>query len=228
MAVVKRIVCLAKSRMYGGNCIAGREIGPAGPGDWIRPVSIREHQEILDEECRFQMGRPPRLLDQMDVPIRQHRPHRHQTENWLIETREKWEWAGHVDWTDLGLYAEKSGQLWHNGCSTSKGINDQIPSADMANLTSSLKLIHVDKFLIRLLTEGADYGTPRQRIQAEFDFAGISYRLKVTDPAMERKYLRGVDGRFAIGESYLTISLAADDFFGYYYKLVAAVIMKVS
>ena len=38
MPPVKRITCLAFSRMPGGRCVAGKELRPLGlPGPWIRP-----------------------------------------------------------------------------------------------------------------------------------------------------------------------------------------------
>ena len=53
---------------------------------------------------------------------------------------------------------------------------------------------------------------------------GYNYRLSITDPAFEEKYA-GKAGRFSIGESYLTVSLAGQSD-GYAYKLIAGVIER--
>ena len=45
---VKRIVCLANSRMPGGNCVAGKEVLVGGKiGGWIRPVGAVEGKDYL-------------------------------------------------------------------------------------------------------------------------------------------------------------------------------------
>ena len=50
----KRIVCLANSSKLNGRCIAGKEIIEDGRvGDWIRPVSVREKQEVSEWERQY-------------------------------------------------------------------------------------------------------------------------------------------------------------------------------
>ena len=54
---VKRIVCLANSRMLSGRCIAGRELRAGGrPGPWVRPVSGREDEGVTEAEYRYAPG----------------------------------------------------------------------------------------------------------------------------------------------------------------------------
>jgi hypothetical protein len=48
--VTKRIICLANSRKLSGRCLAGREFVDGCAGDWIRPVSSREHEEVSERE----------------------------------------------------------------------------------------------------------------------------------------------------------------------------------
>ncbi len=75
---VKRILCLANSRKLSGRCIAGREIMNKLPGPWIRPVSGREHQEVSEQERHYQDGSDPMVLDVIDVPLVEPRPHQFQ------------------------------------------------------------------------------------------------------------------------------------------------------
>lgn len=60
-------------------------------------------------------------------------------------------------------------------------------------------------------------------MQASFKFQGDEYRLRVTDPDVERSYLAKEDGIYPVGRSYMTISLG-EPYKEHYYKLVAALI----
>src|SRR5260221_4674169 len=71
----KKIICLANSRKRpAGRCVAGREVTGKGFGDWIRPVSDRLTQEISLEECRFEDGRDPSLLDVIAIAMKSPQP----------------------------------------------------------------------------------------------------------------------------------------------------------
>lgn len=59
MIATKRIVCLANSRKLAGRCIAGREWSTAGAGDWVRPVSKREHGDVGEYERQYEDGTKP-------------------------------------------------------------------------------------------------------------------------------------------------------------------------
>jgi hypothetical protein len=70
---------------------------------------------------------------------------------------------------------------------------------------------------------GEARGDPKRRVQAHFSFGGVGYRLWVTDPFIESAYLAQLDGMYALGPSYLTISLG-EPWHGNCYKFVAAII----
>ena len=102
---VKRIVCLASSRMPRGLCIAGREWRVDGlPGPWVRPVTGRANEGVAVEECLYDDGRTPRLLDIMDVPVLNAQPKDHQHENWLLDPKRPWVKIGSIDRSDLPKY----------------------------------------------------------------------------------------------------------------------------
>ena len=222
MATTKRIVCLANSRKLHGRCVAGVELSHLG---WIRPVSAREHQEVLEYERQYRDGSDPRLLDIIDVPLLEHRPKDCQQENWLLDPEDYWKKVGVFEWENLDTLAETGGTLWRNGYSTGSGLNNRIPIDQAAEETSSLKLLHVDGFQLRVFAPGAAFGNSKRRVQAQFQYSANAYALWVTDPRIERTYLAKENGHYQLGECYLTISLG-EPFDEHCYKLVAAMLEK--
>jgi hypothetical protein len=226
MTIAKRIVCLANSRKIAGRCIAGREFRDAKAGDWVRPVSARPHEEVSEEERQYEDGSDPKVLDILDVPVVEHRAKSYQRENWLLDDKLYWNRVGKVEWKELALLEDKPESLWINGHSTYHGLNDRILLADAAKLGNSLYLLRAPHIELSVFAPGEAFGNSRKRVQARFEYRGVSYRSWVTDPAVERLYGAKAESDYKLGECYLTVSLGepADD--GYCYKLVAAIIQK--
>ena len=225
MAVIKRIVCLANSRKHQGRCIVGRELVGGRPAAWIRPVSDRPHEEVSEDERRYEDGSDPCVLDMIDVPLREPRPKGCQQENWLLEPSKYWVRVGRFSWVDLEQLADKSGTLWLNGYHTYNGQNDYIPLDQAVTVGSSLKLVRVDAMQLRVFKPGEAFGNLKRRIQTQFQFAGNDYIIWVTDPIIERAYFARKDGDYPLGESYLTISLG-EPYNERCYKFVAGVIQQ--
>ena len=225
MLTTKRIVCLANSRKLSGRCIAGRELIAGFPGRWIRPVSAREHQEVSEYERQYKDGSDPRPLDIIDIPLEKHQPRDYQQENWLLDPEYYWRKVAKYSWNDLQKLSETDGTLWRNGDSSYNGKNDRITLQEATNETSSLKLIHVDKLRLRVYAPGAAFGDSKRRVQGQFRFGNNYYALRITDPDIERAYLKCEDGNYNLGECYLTISLG-EPYKSYCYKLIAAVMEK--
>jgi len=81
---------------------------------------------------------------------------------------------------------------------------------------------------IEVLIEGAAFGNPGRKVRGEFSLNGVRYRLAVTDPIVESKYLAGNDGTYDVGNAILCISLGEPYkgyAKGYAYKLIAGVIV---
>ena len=221
---VKRIVCLANSRMLSGRCIAGRELRAGGrPGPWVRPVSGREDEGVTEAEYRYADGGGPRLLDVVDVPVLGPRPAGHQRENWLLDPDRRWARADRLPLADIPRWADAVGSLWINGSSTSNGLNDRVPVSAANSLDTSLYLIKAD-LEVCVFNPRAAYGDFRRRVQGRFRYNRADYRMWVTDPEYEQKYLAGPNGSFELGARFLTVSLAGVPVYGYCYKIIAAII----
>jgi hypothetical protein len=166
----------------------------------------------------------------IDVPLIQAKPHGCQTENWLLDPRHYWRRVRQAAWAELLPFAEAPATLWVNGHSTYHGQHDEIPQADADALPGSLYLIRVDRVDLHAFAPQEAFGNPKRRLQARFTYAGVAYRLWVTDPVVEREYLARPDGSHRLGECCLTISLSEPfqktSGQSYRYKLVAAIIRR--
>ena len=222
----KQIVCLANSRKLFGRCIAGREWSEErGPGNWIRPVSERDGQEVSEYERQYEDGSDPRVLDILHVPIIEPRPICRQPENWLLDPQSYWRKVGTYSQFDLSALVDPIEPLWTNGWSTYEGKNDKIPMDAMPRVSDSLRLIHIERLILHVFSPGEAFGNAKRRVQAKFSHAGIDYTLWVTDPIYEEEYLAKLNGFYEIQDCYLTISLG-EPYQDACYKLVAAIIER--
>jgi hypothetical protein len=192
-------------------------------------VSARPGEEVSEEERQYEDGSDPKVLDVIDVPLLEHRPHACQTENWLLDADRYWRRVRRADWNELQAHVEDPPTLWINTGSTYHGIHDEILQSDADTLPRSLYLIRVPRIDLTVFAPSAAFGNPKRRVQAKFLHAGVRYSLRVTDPLIERGFLARGDGDYAIGESCLTISLGEPfEKKGqwYRYKLVAAIVER--
>jgi len=215
-------VCLANSRKTGGRCVAGKEISESGhPGNWIRPVSAREHEEIRESEQRLGDGAKPRVLDVIDVPVIRARPKGYQQENWLLDPKRRWAKVGRIAWGNLPRWADQSETLWINGHNSGSGLNDRVPEDLAYSLDSSLSLIKIERLevLISRNLENNAY-----RLRGRFSYRGNVYSLRITDPVSEQAATELGSGSFVVDDDrFLTVSLG-EPFEGFAYKLIAAII----
>lgn len=227
MEYTKKIVCLANSRKMSGRCIAGKEVLDDGYGEWIRPISRRETAEISEEEMRFENGETPEPLDIIEIPMKEYKPNEFQVENHVIDDQYYWEKCGNLSGTELPeLLDIVEDTLWINGHSSYNGINDRIPVQDARNnITSSLVLFQPERISVSVDTEGPEPSRAKRKVRAFFTLNGHQYRLTVTDPKIEREYLKRSNGTYSLQSEdvYMCVSIG-EPYEGYCYKLVAAII----
>ena len=224
MSNVKRIVCLANARKLAGRCIAGQTWRADGKaGAWVRPVSAQCGQEVSEYERQYEDGSDPKVLYIVDVPVLEAQPAQWQTENWLLDPQRYWRRAGAMSWFNLSRLASRESALWQNGFHTYDGFNDKIPLEAIAECTDSLRLIRAQRLTLGVFRPGEAFGNRKRRVQGGFRYAGNDYRLWVTDPIYERRYLAKLDGNYVIDDCFLTINLG-EPYQGACYKLIAAVV----
>lgn len=221
MTYTKKVLCLANSRKASGRCIAGKEWNDGSPGSWFRPVSSRDTHEISEEERRFQNGQDPKLLDIISIPCSNPQPSAYQGENHLIDSDYYWDKVGSVSWHDLEPWLDHPVSLWTNGDSSYAFHNNRVQQNYAGGI--SLYLLAVESLKVQVGPKSAQY--PKRIIRGEFHYRGVLHKMSITDPVIERSYLEKEDGCYAIENPRLCISLG-DPFQGYFYKLIAAVILS--
>lgn len=182
-------------------------------------------RKSLSTSVSTRTGSDPRVLDVIDIPLLAARPKAYQQENWLLDPQHYWVKVGCVTWNDLPQLAESPAPLWVNGHHTYNGHNDKIPLGIAHELLTSLALLKVDRLRLSVFPPSEAFGNPKRRVQGQFVHADSAYRLWVTDPEYERRFLGQPDGGYELGESYLTVSLG-EPYEGCCYKLVAAIIER--
>lgn len=222
-AYTKTIVCLSNSRKISGRCIAGKEYVNGQFRDWIRPVSGRHDEEISEEDRRYQTGDYAKLLHIVTIPMIRPVPEGFQGENHLIDEGFYWVKKGVVVWSDLVAAVDVPSALWIDGYSTYNGINDRIPEKLVHSVDSSLLLLGPLRVTLDVAADDADFGNQRRRVRAFFRHHRTEYSIAVTDPVIERDYLRHPDGRYTVDEAIICVSLGKV-WKGFADKLVAAVI----
>jgi len=225
MPFIKNVLCLANSRKRSGFCVAGKELLDKKIGGWIRPVSKRQTEELCFSEICYKNRERPKLLDIIAVPLLKHNPNSYQTENYLIDNNQKWVKIGALKKTALRNLCDDVDSLWINGYSTLKGKNDKIPQEiTKKEISSSLLFIRPDSFSIIVGYKNIDYNKSK-RVWADFNFKETNYRLTITDPEIEEKFLPKENKIYYINDDdlYLCISLSGP-FYGFDYKLVAALL----
>jgi hypothetical protein len=211
------LVCVAKSRKYGGRCIAGVEVAEAGgnfrvvyrAGEprWIRPIGGTDHGEVPE-----QLVQRISLLDVVDFPGLVPAPDGYQSENCRLGAGKPGVVASLPKKPDLleRFATRRSPPIFGN---RGKAVHVE-------------RIGEVDHSLLLACAEDARFywlQTERNRLQlrACFEYAHDYYDLPVTDPEFERQ-LFGSKQKLDVPHCYLTLSLGLP-FEGWHFKLIAGV-----
>ena len=214
------LVCLAKSRKYGGRCVAGVEVVPNGDdfrvvydrGEprWIRPVANTAHGEVPEH-----LVERVSLLDVVDFPDLTPAPEGYQSENHRL---------GRSAPQVIGSFPMCYSELRKMACRRPPPIfgnaGRSVPAEQIGVLDHSLLLIRVDDAKFRRMEKGDG----KRQLRVTFQYHSQPHDLPITDPDFERRF--DTSGREGLGFSlcFLTISLGVP-FEGQHYKLVAGVFL---
>ena len=224
---MRRIVCLANSRKPDGRCVAGKLYAQGKYGAWLRPISIREGEELSEQERQISKGIEPALLDVLEFAISKHKPSDHQPENYTINSQHRFKKVGQVPADELIKVVDRPTNLWIMGYqSKTFGKNDLVPPNRISEVSNSLYLINPHTFAIQVVQ-----GTYSLQVRGQFSYLGAEYNLRITDPIVEEKFIPKGAGQYKLDNVLLTISLAEKLFTvasnpssSGYYKLIAGVI----
>jgi hypothetical protein len=225
--IIETIVCLANSRKLSGRCIAGKR---TSDNSWIRPISNRETHEINEEECRYSDGSTVKLLDVIEIPCIEKRPHGHQSENVLIDGS-VWKKKGRASWNDILALVDHDANLWADDFSSYYNLNNRVPERLIDAKDGSLRLIELDEMVLHVEPKAPNFGNMKLVVRASFNYRAKDYKLDVTDPEYERVYL-GLGGARAYRIPSVVACISLSELHTnrngetFAYKLVASIITK--
>ena len=161
---MRRIVCLANSRKPDGRCVAGKLYAQGKYGAWLRPISIREGEELSEQERQISKGIEPALLDVLEFAISKHKPSDHQPENYTINSQHRFKKVGRVPADELIKVVDRPTNLWIMGYqSKTFGKNDLVPPNRISEVSNSLYLINPHTFAIQVVQ-----GTYSLQVRGQF------------------------------------------------------------
>jgi hypothetical protein len=214
-------VCLANSRKHNGRCLAGKAFFNGTYSKWIRPVTAHPSEELQSHEHCLQSGEDSSILDLLEVQLLRPKGKQHQQENWLMDVSVPLKKRGTLSLGDVFQIVDSPGSLWGVGFSSKSGLNNFVPASEIHQFNSSLYLIDVNNFKIQIIEEVYPY--KRKTMVGVFSYKDADYKLKITDPEFEGKFIDRPLGDYEIERSLLTISLG-ENFRESYYKLIAGII----
>lgn len=152
----------------------------------MRPVSVRQNEEVSEYERQYEDGSDPRVLDIIDVPLIKPAAKYFQQENWLLDPDKYWTLVGRMKWKALVELAEDPARLWINESNTYHGLNDQMSLETAQKLKNSLVLIHVDHVMLRVFQPGAPLAIPSAAFKRNSNIAGSSIGYSSRTPEWRR------------------------------------------
>ena len=202
--IQKEIVILANSVKHGKHCVAGKCLST---GNWVRPVSNRDGDEINKEQAKYQNPYGTfvvKTLQKIQMSFSQHVPLLHQPENYLIDDR-LWRQKFLIDINELPNYLDEPSDLW--------GTENRV---QYAQINSGVCSVSQSLYLVQVKLLNLYYLAPNKR-RASFSFGGVKYDLPATDPCFDVI----LSNKLSV-KSILCISLG-EEYNEHCYKIVATI-----
>jgi hypothetical protein len=218
----KTIVCLANSYKHGGRCIAGIDVGSSA---WVRLCGRSPDGALGPAEYMLDAGGEPRMLDLIGVDLDRAIPSNAHPEDWKIAPG-RWnllERPAASSRIRPLLDRTEASRVILGGC------RDRISATEITckPRQTSLTLIKPSDIHWWIRDESG-----KRRSRALFHCHHVAYDLPVTDPHwldLLNLLPAGIYPHCKLaddgGETWFTASLS-EAYFGWHYKLVAAVIVQ--
>jgi hypothetical protein len=218
MANEIELLCLANSRREGGRCIAGIDLKS---GKWVRLAKSDGSPFTLDE-LSYGDGNSPAVLDKIKVRVLKSKASYYHPENWVVDNQFRWEKIDRISINELPRYSDESATFLF------RDKSDRLNAKDITinPLSQSLMLVRKESLIFQ---KWWTMGRRRPQIRAKFTYGRHEYSLAVTDDKWERIFQSPAGPYWDMGDHpfkgtfYLVIGIG-EDFSGYHYKPVVAVI----
>jgi hypothetical protein len=236
--ITKMMVVLAISKKPGGRCLAGKEVFWRGAaweiGPWIRPVTTESSGAVPESQMAFAMGRLPRLLEIIEIPLEKPVPMRDQPENWLITMPMQaisWKSRGFFAWHEVQRLLDKPDGLWNDHSDARRVKSGYIPKMRQPASLYLIKPERIQSIKIWAAPSQFEPTGVRRRRRAVLVYAGVTHELAIDDTDFENKYypifpelnappfcpkLRNPQ------ETLICVSLALEHLDHFHYKIAAA------
>jgi len=233
---LKTVVILANSvKKKPGRCIAGREVFGTGTsvsfGPWIRPVSPdgeASQGELMPQQHCLTSGKEDiEVLSIYEIPLARQRSDHGQPENWDVVTGRPWKRVGSLNRPNLQALIEELPHLWDVGAPGERKVHVDAPLDVRGN--TSLALIRPSGFKVWVQREQRHWHTSKTTMRGVFEYQGRDYEFDITDDSFApcrraAAQSNRTEFRPPFGDDCALCVSLGTPYFGYHYKLIAAVI----
>ena len=234
----KTIVVLAISKKPGGRCLAGKELVRNGDaweiGSWIRPVTTENSGAVPESQLAFAMGRLPRLLEIVEIPLAKPAPLRDQPENWLIEMPVQavsWKSHGFFAWREIKRLEDRPDGLWNDQTDARRVKSGYVRTMNKPASLYLIKPEHIQSIKAWSAPSQFEQTGVNRRRRAILSYAGVMHEFAIDDTDFENRHYPIFPGLNEppvcpqlrnSEETYVSVSLALEHLDHFHYKIAAA------
>jgi hypothetical protein len=234
----KTMVVLAISKKPGGRCLAGKELFWNGAawkvGPWIRPVMTENSGAVPESQMAFAMGRLPRLLEIIEIPLAKPAPLPDQPENWLIATPVQavsWQSRGLFAWQEVHRLLDKPPGLWNDHTDPRRVKSGYVRTMREPASLYLIKPERIQSIKVWSTTSQFEPTGVKRRRRAVLVYAGAVHELAIDDTGFEDRHYPVFPELHAPpfypklrnpGETLVCTSLALEHVDHFHYKIAAA------
>ena len=128
-----------------------------------------------------------------------------------------------IERNELAQYIDSPKNIWLDTSTNTNRVTSSLVASKEIVIKQSLYLIKIGVLNLQVSTEMVD-GVEKYKLRGSFMYNDIKYAdLTITDPKIWSEYKEKPLGVYELKDVYLCLSLG-EEFHGFYYKIIAAVI----